>query len=49
MRFSGWWMLFYHPVDAIIHLWNIYRYRQSLDAIRPLIKDLKILGEYKSS
>ena len=28
---------------------DIYRYRQSLDAIRPLIKDLKILGEYQSA
>jgi prephenate dehydratase len=28
---------------------NIYRYRQSLDAIRQLIKDFKILGEFKSA
>jgi len=28
---------------------DVYRYRQSLDAIRPLIKDFKILGEYKES
>jgi len=26
---------------------DIYRYRQALDAIRPLIKDFKNLGEFK--
>jgi len=28
---------------------DVYRYRQSLDAIRPLIKDFKILGEFKEA
>ena len=28
---------------------DLYRYKQSLDAIRPLIKDFKILGEYKEA
>ncbi|GHT31727.1 prephenate dehydratase [Bacteroidia bacterium] len=28
---------------------DLYRYKQSLDAIRPLIKDFKILGEYKEN
>lgn len=28
---------------------NIIRYHQSIDAIRPLINDFKILGEYRSS
>ena len=28
---------------------DLYRYKQSLDAIRPLIKDFQILGEYKAA
>ena len=28
---------------------DMYRYKQSLDAIRPLIKDFKILGEFKEA
>jgi prephenate dehydratase len=28
---------------------NLTRYRQSIDAITPLTKELRILGEYKES
>ncbi|HOH74259.1 MAG TPA: prephenate dehydratase, partial [Paludibacteraceae bacterium] len=27
---------------------NYMRYRQALDAIRPITKDLQLLGEYKA-
>ncbi len=40
-----WEYLFY--VDVIYD--NLTRYRQSIDAIIPLTKDLKILGEYRGS
>lgn len=39
-----WEYLFY--VDLTFD--NFTRYKQSLDAVRPLMKDLNILGEYKS-
>ena len=39
-----WEYLFY--VDVTYH--NIIRYRQSIDAITPLTKELKILGEYRN-
>lgn len=38
-----WEYLFY--VDITFH--NLLKYKQGLDAIRPLTKDFKILGEYK--
>ena len=28
---------------------NVVRYRQALEAVRPLINDFKILGEYRST
>jgi prephenate dehydratase len=40
-----WEYLFY--VDVTYD--NLTRYRQSIDAIIPLTKDLKILGEYKGN
>ncbi|MCL1937266.1 MAG: prephenate dehydratase [Candidatus Azobacteroides sp.] len=40
-----WEYLFY--VDLTFK--NLLRYKQSLEAIRPLTKDLKILGEYKEN
>lgn len=39
-----WEYLFY--VDVTYD--NLTRYRQSIDAITPLVKDIKILGEYKA-
>ncbi len=40
-----WEYLFY--VDVTYD--NLTRYRQSIDAITPLVKDIKILGEYKAA
>ncbi|MGI6233473.1 MAG: prephenate dehydratase [Prevotella sp.] len=40
-----WEYLFY--VDVTYH--NLTRYRQSIDAITPLVSNIKILGEYKES
>lgn len=40
-----WEYLFY--VDVTYD--NLTRYRQSIDAITPLVKDIKILGEYKEA
>ena len=40
-----WEYLFY--VDLTFQ--NLLRYKQSLDAVRPLTKDFKILGEYKEN
>ena len=40
-----WEYLFY--VDVTYD--NLTRYRQSIDAITPLVKNIKILGEYEAS
>ena len=40
-----WEYLFY--VDLTFD--NLTRYRQSIDAITPLVKSIKILGEYKEN
>ena len=40
-----WEYLFY--VDVTFN--NLTRYRQAIDAITPLVKSIKILGEYKES
>jgi len=42
---SEWQYLFY--VDVTYD--NITRYRQAIDAITPLVRNIKILGEYKSN